>query len=604
MSLEDTVASHCEDILRDAARHSLKAVELANTLRARVGQEALVTVRERCDGMLSLLERYPAVFLVERIPKSDCVTLRSPELKQLRPVNGALSSSGSRTLALARPPPQPLLPSGNISPHSISPPPGTVTDMNGYATATQSSPLTPSVGFVKVNQTSNCLHIGNVPIAMSDEELRKVFEVFGPVDCLNVVNHLNRKFAFVAYHSVDHAVTAKHRLSRMHPWKSAISFAKRDGTKLFGRSVERNSSEPIIPPASAIPGDGYGRERHHSAPRIARTPTLERDVYVSTPTQMTGMNDMGALSGGMYDFRYPPLSSNEMRGLGLGMAQDMKQPTFARPSAVANQLGSMNVEQSNTMPFHFTSDVSHSACKIAEPALYFEHSQVLQYENPSSEYQTSHGAGGVGDDGRQSFQSSHGGGGMGDDARPSFQSSHGGGGMGDDRRQSFQSSHGGGFGEGVGGSQNDVEYQKMSTSTQMSTGTTLSHQPLRLSHSQPLRHLDTGVDFAHSNSDAPHFDERILQRLCDDTYVPTQRWLTNRELDAPFCSAIATQLVQLGGEATVSKLRGSLRNRIAAQTNIKSVALKALLEAYPEYFTLQSNHVTLSLLYQENVEPL
>jgi hypothetical protein len=63
------------DILVEAANHSLKAVELANTLRARVGTEVLAHIRERWGGLLSLLERHPHKFRVERIPKNDLVTL-------------------------------------------------------------------------------------------------------------------------------------------------------------------------------------------------------------------------------------------------------------------------------------------------------------------------------------------------------------------------------------------------------------------------------------------------------------------------------------------------------------------------------------------------
>lgn len=44
---------------------------------------------------------------------------------------------------------------------------------------------------------------------------------------------------------------------------------------------------------------------------------------------------------------------------------------------------------------------------------------------------------------------------------------------------------------------------------------------------------------------------------------------------------------------TISKLRGFLRNRVAATDNIKSVPLKALLSAYPSLFALSGNQVSL-----------
>ena len=51
-------------ILQEEKGHSLRAVELANTLRAHVGTRALILVRERSGGLLATLERRPELFLV------------------------------------------------------------------------------------------------------------------------------------------------------------------------------------------------------------------------------------------------------------------------------------------------------------------------------------------------------------------------------------------------------------------------------------------------------------------------------------------------------------------------------------------------------------
>ena len=55
--------------------HSLKAVELANALRARIGTDVLAQIRERFGGLLSLLEIQSHLFKVVRIPKNDFVVL-------------------------------------------------------------------------------------------------------------------------------------------------------------------------------------------------------------------------------------------------------------------------------------------------------------------------------------------------------------------------------------------------------------------------------------------------------------------------------------------------------------------------------------------------
>lgn len=72
---EADVVRATAEILCNAASCSLKAVELANTLRARLGTKVLAKVREKYGGLLFMLERHQNLFRVDRIPKNDCVTL-------------------------------------------------------------------------------------------------------------------------------------------------------------------------------------------------------------------------------------------------------------------------------------------------------------------------------------------------------------------------------------------------------------------------------------------------------------------------------------------------------------------------------------------------
>ena len=540
-TLEDIVAAHCEDILRDASRHSLKAVELANTLRARVGQETLVAIRERCEGMLSLLERYPKVFIVDRIPKNDCVSLRSPSVKQLRDKNGSVPVSASRTLSRS----EPVIPTSSSSPQPIGSVPSLVAIINGFTPGGQSPAPYPSLGYVKDTQASNCLHIGNVPLNVSEIHLRKEFEAFGDIECLNIVTQRTRRFAFVSYYSIDDAILAKQRLSRMHPWKNAISFARKDHSKQVYsipppvHIVESLSSEPIIKNTNTLPRKTDYVQRFHSTPKIIRTPPLDTESYVFVSTEDVNGSDHGSAVG-TYGPRYPPLSPNEMRGLGLGLGQEIKQPSFLRPPPANNHMGSSSEEdeggpeQQNHAP-----KMNYSVNQSMQDPVYREQQEPRQHF-PLSMHPL----------------------------------------------QTIYESN---------GAVHDIQ--------QGSSGSSC-HQPLKQVQTHAVQPQEAGADAAQLNRDTSQFDERILQRLCDDTYVPTQRWLANRELDAPFCSAIASQLMQLGGEATVSKLRSSLRSRISAQSNIKSVALKAFLEAYPEYFTLQNNHVNLALLSHEDLDPI
>ena len=93
------------------------------------------------------------------------------------------------------------------------------------------------------------------------------------------------------------------------------------------------------------------------------------------------------------------------------------------------------------------------------------------------------------------------------------------------------------------------------------------------------------------------YSRAVIAVLTDDTYVPTQSWAANFTQDAPFLNAVVSQLQVLGGIATISKLRGLLKSRVLAQSNIKSVPLKALLSAYPKYFNLNGNLVELTPEY-------
>ena len=170
----------CLEILREANQHSLKAVELANTLRARVGTEPLSMVREVWGGLLSLLEQYPHLFHVERIPKNDVVSLVGSEA------------------------------------HSID-----------HSNNKQSSPVCFARNTSKEGEThhSRCLHISHVSPGTSEDDLLLVFGVYGEIEDITMVSQRSRRFAFVRYRLTEDAVKALHSLASVPPWGGDISFA-------------------------------------------------------------------------------------------------------------------------------------------------------------------------------------------------------------------------------------------------------------------------------------------------------------------------------------------------------------------------------------------
>eukprot|EP00601_Ochromonadales_sp_CCMP2298_P032245 CAMPEP_0173350104 /NCGR_PEP_ID=MMETSP1144-20121109/14690_1 /TAXON_ID=483371 /ORGANISM="non described non described, Strain CCMP2298" /LENGTH=713 /DNA_ID=CAMNT_0014297997 /DNA_START=184 /DNA_END=2321 /DNA_ORIENTATION=+ len=227
-SVETTVLRTCQEILSGAADGSLKAVELANTLRARVGTDALGRIRERWGGLLALLEKQSSLFRVDRIPKNDKVTLISSD------GGPAGANGGSR---ISSPVPggagfKTFVPGGEGSPmgglgaglERLDLKKGNAMGMGGSYES-----LSPNAGGGAANAT-RCLHVGNVPANLSEVQLMREFEKFGQLDGLKLVSQRNgtRRFAFVTFHTVDQAITARHCLSKLHPWKSAISFAHRE----------------------------------------------------------------------------------------------------------------------------------------------------------------------------------------------------------------------------------------------------------------------------------------------------------------------------------------------------------------------------------------
>jgi len=71
------VVENAVTIVANTPNKILKAVELANMLRKKVGRKQLARVKELCGGLLFLLERYSQIFIVHRIPKKDMVQLAS-----------------------------------------------------------------------------------------------------------------------------------------------------------------------------------------------------------------------------------------------------------------------------------------------------------------------------------------------------------------------------------------------------------------------------------------------------------------------------------------------------------------------------------------------
>jgi hypothetical protein len=73
--LELTVSYCARIVLYESSSKCLKSVELANSLRDRLGKDSLQRTKTLYGGLLVLLELFPQFFFVHRIPKNDMVEL-------------------------------------------------------------------------------------------------------------------------------------------------------------------------------------------------------------------------------------------------------------------------------------------------------------------------------------------------------------------------------------------------------------------------------------------------------------------------------------------------------------------------------------------------
>lgn len=190
----------------------MKAVELANALRSKVGTVVLAKIREKFGGLLSLLEKHHDSFCVKRVPKQDSVRLSEETLNTLR-----LTHNG-----------------------------------NGDESTLVVSWLDASREGDSTDVPSRCLHVGNVPAEMKEKDLQKVFAKFGPIENVSVVAQKrdnsadaggrHRQFGFVNFINAVDAKIAKRELSKQPLWRSNISFARNEtvrGTRRKRRPMKK-----------------------------------------------------------------------------------------------------------------------------------------------------------------------------------------------------------------------------------------------------------------------------------------------------------------------------------------------------------------------------
>ena len=415
------------------------------------------------------MEKHSGMFRVDRIPKNDKVTLvgggtadnMAAGTNVVGSVDGMLQRPDSRTAANANH-------SGDAH--------GGFTSAN-YVGGSEGSSQTASAS----SGATRCLHVGNVPANMTEIQLMREFEKFGQLEGLKLVSQRNgsRRFAFVTFQTVEQAVSARHALSKVHPWKSAISFAHKD----FGGSGGGGHSQPT----AAYPTPSHNSRHSNSNIQSAY---LQDTRHVGVPRYGNRM--------------YP----------GTNYPQEFHNNSLYQLQS--NPHHQMMVSHGGHVPYPYLNSPYSAA---SGPPLYWmpsQHSLPLPFE------------------------------------------------------------HGG-----------TVPIPPSIDPLQQ------GQFPQQPPQQHPQTTYTNGSQSASAVAGSIERDCPVLQRLCDDTYVPTQPWPADHVRDLPYCSAVVAQMQQFGGSTTVSKLRGFLRNRISATDNIKSVPLKAMIVAYPQLFVLENNYVYL-----------
>ena len=272
LAVEACVTEACSLILTDSPGFTLKAVELANSLRLSIGTDIMSFVREKLGGLLTLLEKSPSIMRVQRIPKSDIITLITPTAHKISlkcdltenwllvitqnydefkyemnydNVISTLESALTPTFFVTYPQYTPLLYYVRVvilKTFKKSP----------FLCKSSEAPLPPS----------RCLHIGNVPVNINENQLLTELEEFGEVETLRIISQKNRRFAFVTYSSLELAVSAKQaiiekqRKSHVQSWKSAVSFAHQESFAMHPHKARTPTLEPN-PSSLASMASGY-----------------------------------------------------------------------------------------------------------------------------------------------------------------------------------------------------------------------------------------------------------------------------------------------------------------------------------------------------------
>lgn len=536
-ALEKKVIRTCKEILREASARNLKAVELANTLRARVGTSVLAQVREQCQGLLTLLEKQTGVFRVDRIPKNDMVTLIS-DFEDVDDVFANLDDKGSssgRSLSndhyLASHMANLYSPGLLNKGLNVSGDPGATSSASPWYVASalnQSSVTTSSSSssggeqplpsphiqsfFLFSSEPSESIVIEN-PNFCAPQNLVSELEQYGQVMLLKKCQMDGNMYFFITYDTLESASVAKFSVSRLMNRADSVNFATLNDVAApqTKRRVSSGSGSALF---SLKEDDMRGFDLLASSMMSGnRRYSGHSDTVNSEYTDVSDISERISISES--DPAFDLIDYGKLPGARSLSHDGYMTSIFSTIHHSTNPIGNLSINNNSnnnsSSSSNYISPLRGLHTSLSANSLY------SMVSNTSSTHSTHTTSGTTGS---------------------------------------------------VGGAASNVPYAAS----------------LTMNLSPPFQiPAICGTPMCH-----------VLQRLCDDTYVPTQLWPVDVNNDAFYFQAVIVQLQNFGGQTSISKLRGFLRNRVNAVDNIKSVPLKALLSAYPQLFILRNSQVSLT----------
>ena len=203
VELEEVIYRNTQIILSETANKRLKSVELANALRDRIGKDYLARTKTLYGGLLVLLELHRETFRVQRVPKNDMVELLIPYQGEAAAGNSFHSSTnGGRSFAKTIGAPQSSLSAPQLVPEAMGLDSADMErkqqahQMPGWGrqweTAT-SHPINDSKSQeskkIQPIQPSTCLYIREIP---DDATAAQIFADFGGSGIVEKV-HINKE---------------------------------------------------------------------------------------------------------------------------------------------------------------------------------------------------------------------------------------------------------------------------------------------------------------------------------------------------------------------------------------------------------------------------